>query len=344
MGHREAMETGARLGDCEILSVLGEGGFGITYLAWDSRLRTNIALKEYFPSELALRDEATTTVVTRTQSSLNDYEKGLEEFQREARLLARFKHTNIVRVRKFHHANNTAYMVMDYEQGKNFTRWLKDLRRPPTQEELDFLTTGILNALELIHANDMLHRDIAPDNIYIRSNNSPVLLDFGAARQDYATRSHTLQAIVKPGYSPHEQFAFTPKSQGPWTDIYSLSATLYLAITGALPPEAPNRVIQDEYVPAARAAKAEYRPQFLDAIDHGLAVLPRDRPATVEQWRDELLSNLAQTRPWSENGNKTFGEDENNVENPGRGTRTAFIIIAALLAIVSAGFLIGSTL
>ncbi|RMF04330.1 MAG: serine/threonine protein kinase, partial [Alphaproteobacteria bacterium] len=143
MSGREALQTGTRLGDCEILSVLGEGGFGITYLAWDADLRSNVALKEYFPSEFAYRQDSTAAVVSRSLAAEADYEKGLEEFQREARLLARFKHANIVRVRKFHRANNTAYMVMDHEQGRDFGSWLAALKRPPRQEELDPIASGV---------------------------------------------------------------------------------------------------------------------------------------------------------------------------------------------------------
>src|SRR5207302_6422590 len=138
----------------------------------------------------------------------------------------------IVRVIRVFEANSTAYMVMGFERGQSFEAWLKALGRPPTQEELDAIVALLLDALQVMHAADFLHRDIAPDNIIIRADGTPVLLDFGAAGRAYAGLSHSLNGIVKAGYSPQEQYASDTNLQGPWSDIYALGATLYLAVTG----------------------------------------------------------------------------------------------------------------
>ena len=159
-----------------------------------------------------------------------------------------------MRVHRYFRANNTGYMVLKFEEGGSFKAWLKGLKRPPRQAELDKMIAPLLDALEIIHNADFLHRDIAPDNIMVRKDGSPVLIDFGSARGALASQSRTVSALVKPGYSPYEQYATSGANQGPWTDIYALGATLYHAITGKRPPDAPSRVVNDEYVPAREAA------------------------------------------------------------------------------------------
>jgi WD40 repeat protein len=171
---------------------------------------------------------------------------------------------------------------------------LKALRRAPRQPELDRLLAPLMDALETVHQADYLHRDIAPDNIMIRRDGQPVLIDFGSARGDIAKHSKTISALVKPGYSPYEQYATTSRQQGPWTDIYSLAATLYEAVTGRRPQDAPTRMVADELVPSADAALSSYRPRFLAAIDKGLRLEIVERPRTVAEWRTELLAPAPQ--------------------------------------------------
>ena len=168
-----------------------------------------------------------------------------------------------MRVTRVFEANSTAYMVMRFEQGQSFEAWLKGLGRPPTQEELDRIATPLLEALQMMHAKNFLHRDIAPDNIIVRADGSPVLLDFGAARRAVAEMSRSLTGIVKAGYSPHEQYSSDGRLQGPWSDIYALGGTLYRAVTGRIPEEATLRVDVDNMPPATQAAKGTYRPGFL---------------------------------------------------------------------------------
>ncbi|HUS95272.1 MAG TPA: protein kinase, partial [Hyphomicrobiaceae bacterium] len=194
------------------------------------------------------------------------------------------------------------YMVLQFEEGQSLKSWLRSLGRAPRQKELDQIVAPLLDALTLIHSTDFLHRDIAPDNIIIRTDGSPVLIDFGSARGEIAHHTRTVSALVKPGYSPYEQYAETGKQQGAWTDIYALAATLYHAITGRRPPDAPSRIVKDEFRPAREAAIGAYRAGFLAAIDRGLILNIEKRPRSVEAWRAELLAPDPQPRRWFAGG------------------------------------------
>ena len=285
-----ALPDGTELvGDYRIKRVLGAGGFGITYLADEMALARLVTIKEYFPAEFAARS-TTSEASPRSRDCAADYQWGLERFIEEAQTLARFVHPNIVRVYRYFRANNTGYMVLHFEEGGSFKAWLKGLKRAPRQPELDRILKPLLEALETVHAGDFLHRDIAPDNIIIRKDDSPVLIDFGSARGEIATHSKTVSALVKPGYSPYEQYATDGRRQGPWTDIYALGATLYHAISGKRPPDAPSRMVNDDYVPAHAAALSSYRSGFLAAIDKALRLEVGERPQSIAQWRDELLA------------------------------------------------------
>ena len=233
-GNLLALPDGTELvGDYRIKRVLGAGGFGITYLADEIALARLVTIKEYFPSDFAARESDGAS--PRSKESTADYNWGLERFIEEAQTLARFVHPNIVRVYRYFRANKTAYMVLHFEEGGSFKAWLKNLNRAPRQAELEKIIAPLLDALEIVHAGDYLHRDIAPDNIIIRKDGVPVLIDFGSARGEIASHSRTVSALVKPGYSPYEQYATNSKQQGPWTDIYALGATLYHAIAGKRP-------------------------------------------------------------------------------------------------------------
>jgi serine/threonine protein kinase len=284
-----ALPDGTELvGDYRIKRVLGAGGFGITYLADEKALARLVTIKEYFPADFAARRNGSAS--PRSQEVAGDYQWGLDRFIDEAQTLARFDHPNIVRVHRYFRANNTAYMVLHFEEGGSFKSWLKGLKRAPRQTELDAMVAPLLDALELIHKANFLHRDIAPDNIMVRRDGSPVLIDFGSARGQIASHSRTVSALVKPGYSPYEQYATTTSSQGPWTDIYALGATLYHAITGRRPPDAPSRIVSDEYVTATDAALSAYRSTFLGAVDKALRLEVRERPQSIAEWRGALLA------------------------------------------------------
>ncbi len=301
-----ALPVGTELvGDFRIERVLGAGGFGITYLALETALARRVTIKEYFPVDFAARDAASEAVCPRSQGSEEDYAWGLERFLDEAKTLAKFNHPNIVRVYRYFRDRNTGYMVLHFEEGKSFKDWLKSLGRTPRQQEIDSILVPLLDALEVIHGADFLHRDIAPDNIIIRTDGTPVLIDFGSARGDIAKQTKTLSALVKPGYSPYEQYATTSSKQGPWTDIYSLAATLYVAVTGARPPDAPSRMVADELVPVREAARASYRPGFLAAIDQALILDLNARPRSVVDWRAQLLEPAKPARNAARKANRT---------------------------------------
>ncbi|MGE0767211.1 MAG: protein kinase [Hyphomicrobiaceae bacterium] len=274
--------------------VIGAGGFGITYQAFDLGLAAPVAIKEYYPAQFGMRD-STLSVRARTDGDRPLFDRLRASFLREARTLAQFDHPAIVRVISVFETHGTAYMVMRFESGDSLKAWLKDLGRAPLQSELDRLVWPLLDAIELMHMADFLHRDIAPDNIIVRADGTPVLLDFGASRRVVTDMSGTLTGVVKQGYSPQEQYSSDTRSQGPWTDIYSLGATLYLAVTGRVPTEATARMLEDGMMPAADGARGTYRPEFLAAIDAAMRLRPRERPQSVAEWRELLFSGSDQT-------------------------------------------------
>jgi serine/threonine protein kinase len=285
-----ALPDGTELvGDFRIKRVLGAGGFGITYLAEEVALARLVTIKEYFPADYAARS-SDIEASPRSRECASDYKWGLDRFIEEAQTLARFGHPNIVRVYRYFRANNTGYMVLQFEEGGSFKSWLKGLKRAPRQAELDAILGPLLDALEMVHKGDFLHRDIAPDNIIIRQDKSPVLIDFGSARGEIASHSKTVSALVKPGYSPYEQYATTSSKQGPWTDIYALGATLYHAIAGKRPPDSPSRMVNDDCISAREAALSSYRPGFLAAVDKALNLEVTERPQSVAEWRAMLLA------------------------------------------------------
>ncbi len=297
MNYPLALKNGTILAqDYRIEGILGAGGSGITYIAKEISLDRNIAIKEYFPGDFAIR-EGDSDVCAKTEADELDYTWGLDRFIDEAQTLAKFDHSNIVRVFRYFQTHNTAYMVLKFEEGQNFKSWIEDRSAPPTQEELDNIVTPLLDALELIHNDDFLHRDIAPDNIMIRDDGTPVLIDFGSARRVITSRPKTVSALIKPGYSPFEQYAVSGKDQGPWTDIYSLAATLYHAVTGKRPVDSPTRMVGDELISAVKAARPGYRKQFLKAIDSAMKLKTRARPQSINEWRKQLFSTAPLKKP-----------------------------------------------
>jgi len=287
--HRNTLPRDFELNEYKIESVLGKpGGFGITYLATDTHLRQSVAIKEYLPTDFAIR-EGVSTVYVRSYSYEESFEWGLKCFIEEARVLARFNHPSIVRVLRFFEANGTAYMVMEYQKGQSLTDYLKQ-RRILTEEELLAIVKPLLEGLKEIHQAGFLHRDIKPNNIYIREDNKPVLLDFGSARYAVGQKSRNVTSIVTPGYAPLEQYDNEISDQGPWTDIYALGAVMYCAIHGEAPPAATRRVMKDPMIPAVKVGEGKYNKNLLQAIDWALKLSEEDRPRTVEQWQEKMLA------------------------------------------------------
>jgi len=323
-------------GSYRIVRVVGSGGFGITYEAEDIRLHAKVAIKEYYPHDFGDRD-ATMSVKPKSDRHKETFDWGRASFLQEARTLARFEHPSIVRVSRVYEANSTAYMVMRFEQGQSFEDWLKGLGRPPTQDELDAIVAPLLDALQMMHAANFLHRDIAPDNVIIRPDGTPVLLDFGAARRAVAERSHALTGIVKAGYSPQEQYATDSRLQGPWSDFYALGGTLYRAVTGRIPEEATLRVSDDRTPPAAEAAKGRYRPGFLAAIDACLKVKYAERPQSVAQLRPMLFAATPPPKVAPKSKPRSQPKSQSRVEAPAAGMAGRWSLAIVALLVVLAG-------
>lgn len=289
--HRSALPPGHRLHWYIIERVLGQGGFGITYLVRDENLDQAVAIKEYLPSEIAVRSPDG-AIQPRSGADAEQYRLGLEKFLTEARTLARFNHPNIIQVFSVFEANHTAYMVMRYEDGESLRTILKQ-RKHLAEDELLGVVVPICDGLTKVHAAGFIHRDIQPSNIYIRDDATPVLLDFGAARRTMGN-PRTLTILVAPGYAPIEQYYSSGAEQGPWTDIYGLGATLYRAVAGTAPIDAIERSrgmlgnSRDMLVPAGVVGNGRYSDQFLRAIDHALKFNDKERPRSVNEWIVEL--------------------------------------------------------
>ncbi len=278
----DALPTGYSLQEYTIRRVLGQGGFGITYLAFDEGLAKEVAIKEYFPAEFASR-HSDDSVSPRSDADDEDYDWGLRRFQDEARTLVLFRHPAIVPVYRRFEENGTAYMVMEYQMGESLSELMKRHLDDFTESDLMNIAGPVLDGLAEVHKAGYMHRDIKPGNIYIRSDGSPVLLDFGAARAAVGRKSQSLTSIVTPGYAPLEQY-FAEGNQGPWTDIYAFAALLYQCICGKLPPEAPARIRSDKMVSAVEVGEGRFSQTFLQAIDAGLTINEEDRPQTVAAW------------------------------------------------------------
>ncbi|MEM5386218.1 serine/threonine-protein kinase [Paraburkholderia phymatum] len=284
-----ALAIGTRVAEFEIKGLIGEGGFGIVYLAYDTQLGRNVALKEYMPAALASRGN-NAEVTVRSERHEETFRAGLKSFVNEARLLAQFDHHSLVKVYRFWEANGTAYMVMPYYEGVTLRDTLRAMSSPPDEAWLRALLTPLLSALGVMHAAQCYHRDIAPDNILLlKGSGRPLLLDFGAARRVIGDMTQALTVILKPGYAPVEQYAEVPTlKQGPWTDIYALAAVVYFAIVGKTPPPSVGRMMSDSYVPLATLAANRYSPAFAQTIDHALAVRPEERPQSVQTFATGL--------------------------------------------------------
>jgi hypothetical protein len=278
------LPVGTRLGEFEIVGLLGVGGFGIVYRAHDCSLGRDVALKEYMPSALASRSRASVHVNSTRHADM--FQAGLRSFVNEARMLAHFDHPALVKVYRFWEANGTAYMVMPCYQGRTLKAALQAQKDGPDEAWLRQLMAQLLDALELIHAQQCFHRDIAPDNILMLDECRPLLLDFGAARRAIEGMTQAFTVILKQGYAPIEQYAEVPgMRQGAWTDLYALAAVIHYAIDGQPPPAAVGRIIADPYVPLASRYAQRYSAAFLAAIDAALAVKAEQRPQDVAALR-----------------------------------------------------------
>ena len=284
-----ALRAGTVLNDRYIVGrVLGQGGFGITYLALDTQLNAKVAIKEFMPGEIATRVGGTTvSVMMETRSE--EFAYGAERFQEEARTLAKFiGNPNIAGVSSYFDENDTSYFVMDYIEGISFKTYIANHGGKISVEETLNVMIPVLRALTAVHAEGFIHRDVTPDNIYITKDGMVKLLDFGSARYSIGDKSKSLDVILKVGYAPKEQYIRRSR-QGPYTDVYSCAACFYAALTGFLPPEALERLDHDELVPVSQCGVDI--PEYLDkAILKGLAVQPEDRFQSAEEFLEAIES------------------------------------------------------
>jgi serine/threonine protein kinase len=275
-------------------SALGQGGFGITYLAWDLNLSRKVAVKEYFPNNLCTRGNDGRTVQPLYLRTQEAFGRGLEEFVKEGRALARFRdHPGIVSVYDFFQENETAYLVMAHLEGQTLKQYLEEHEGKIRFLEALNILTPIMDALREVHAMGMLHRDISPDNIYL-TKTGPKLLDFGAARYAMDAGSQNLTAVLKPGYAPEEQYR--QSGQGPWTDVYALGATFYQAITGTKPPDALDRLARDALIPPWHL-QVYIPPNSETALLKALKVCAKDRFQTVAEFQSAICEGLRPEEP-----------------------------------------------
>ncbi len=283
-----------------LLSVLGDGGFGITYKAVDNRLKRLVAIKEFLPTQYARRTSGSTSVEPYEHSE-SEYEVGLSRFLAEAQVLATFDHPNIVKVHTFFEANDTAYLVMAYEEGKSLKSYLYELNRPLSERECLDLFLPILDGLSVVHQEKFVHRDIKPDNIYLKGQQGtdsfkPILIDFGASREVIEDEDGQVTIMLSPDYAAPEQYAHESKSQGQWTDLYAIGSTLYFCIFGQTPPRANRRQRalsesqSDPYRTAIERGKDHYSPSFLMCIDKMLAMKIQERCQSIEEVIDGLTA------------------------------------------------------
>ncbi len=292
-----ALQAGTVLNNRYIVGrVLGQGGFGITYVAFDTQLQARVAIKEYMPSDIATRVEGTTVSVM-MDTKADDFTYGAERFQEEARTLAKFiGHPNIAGVSSYFDENGTSYFVMDYIEGVSFKSYIANNGGKVSVDETLNVMIPVLRALTAVHAEGFIHRDVTPDNIYISKDGNVKLLDFGSARYSIGDKSKSLDVILKVGYAPKEQYTRRGR-QGPFTDVYSCAACFYAALTGYLPPESLDRLEHDTLTPVSQVMDI---PDWLDrAILKGLAVQPEDRFQSAAEFLDAIENQLVVDVPVS---------------------------------------------
>lgn len=296
LSHRDALPFGTQLSEFEIQGLLGVGGFGMVYKAWDHSLRRGVAIKEFMPTAMAGREEGL-SVSVRSSADESSFYSGLRSFVAEAQLLAQFDHPSLVKVFRIWEANNTAYMVMPLYAGQTLKEARDLMSRPPSEPWLRKVLWSVTEALKVLHAGNTMHRDISPDNIFLQDKGPPVLLDLGAARRAMQERTQKHTAILKVNYAPIEQYGDNKDfRQGPWTDLYALAAVVHGCVCNEPPPPATFRLLDDRMTPFADVAQSvhtqfglSYTAPFVAAIDAALAVRPDDRVQSVEDFAELML-------------------------------------------------------
>jgi len=299
----ETLPSGTKLlGDqFTIERPLSNGGFGITYLAQDNFLSRRVVIKECYPEAFCRREGR--DVLVRSSTHEEKFRAIVRMFMREARAIAKLKHPNVVGVHRIFEDNQTAYMVLDLIEGRDLLSVIKDDLDQVSPEQTKELLLKILDAMDLVHQHDLLHRDISPDNILLDKWGNPILIDFGAAREEASRETRAVSAVlvVKDGYSPQE-FYFAGGKQSPSSDLYALGATFYHLISGEAPPNSQTRMAEfagknpDPCEPLA-GRFPEYEPEFLEAIDQAMQILPRERIQSAREWMNIITGRKDKTRP-----------------------------------------------
>lgn len=324
------LPVGTRLEEFEIVDIIGWGGFGIVYLAYDHLLQRQVALKEYMPSTFASRS-TDGKVIIKADNKKEIFSTGLRSFINEARLLAHYDHPSLIKVYRFWESNGTAYMVMPFYQGITLKDRINQSTELPDEKWLKNILSQLLDALYTLHQDtpQCLHRDISPENILILPEGRALLLDFGAARRVISDMTRSLTVILKPGYAPIEQYADeTNLIQGPWTDIYSLAAVIYFTITRKSPIPSVNRLILDRQIPLSNLMSNQYSATFLKAIDTALAVRPENRPQNINDFLKSL--DIPSQHPITQSFNKPAKSSSKQRQTVG------FTFLASVIALTLA--------
>ncbi len=286
------LPIGYRLHEFEIKNVIGEGGFGIVYLAYDHQLDRMLAIKEYMPTSLAKRLDDY-SIALREERFQQSFNIGLKSFEQEARALAQFSHPSLVHVFRFWNSNNTSYMAIQRYKGITLKKYRTESPDKINEAWLKKILTPLLGAIDTLHQKNYIHLDIAMDNIMIQPSGLPVLLDFGSAKKAIGHLDNQNEIILKSGYAPIEQYVKNSNELGPWTDIYALGAVLHTLITGSPPPVSMVRYVEDPYIPLTKRGLNNYSFQFLDVIDQMLVVKYEKRTQSIKQLADNMGITVA---------------------------------------------------
>jgi serine/threonine protein kinase len=292
---KDELSAGFKIDRYTIIKKMGGGGFSIVYLALDGKSGEEVVIKEFMPRKLAFRAEDG-SVQIRADANSDAFAHGRRLFFQEANFLANLKHHNIVNVTNFFRANGTVYMVMDYQKGVTLQEYISRRDGGLSEELIQAVFRPLLDGLKLIHERGLLHLDLKPGNIYLRPGADPVLLDFGAVHEMKQTRQYQPGQVLTPGFSPYEQ-AQRGGYVGPWSDIYSMGATMRACISGSAPPPAQERRMEDKMKPAVKEFRRRYSPALLQAIDWSMEVDPTLRPQSVEQLLEAMDRKVVEDSP-----------------------------------------------
>jgi len=293
-----ALPSGFQLDEYRIEHQLSLGGFSIVYLATNEK-NEFVAIKEYLPNSLALRGEGAIKPLI-SEEHMPAFRYGMKCFFEEGRALAKLSHPNVIRVLNFFRANDTVYMVMEYEQGRTLQEFIQKNRTVITENFIRNVFTKLLNGLREVHSHKLMHLDLKPSNIYMRNDYTPVLIDFGAARQTLASDTPMLKPMYTPGFASPEHYN-QRELLGPWSDIYSVGASMYACLAATAPQAADGRIEKDKLIPAMTRWEGEYSKQLLETIDWCLCLDHLDRPQSVFALQKALTEKVHKARVQKKN-------------------------------------------